>query len=329
MSLRLVTVTLVMCMALIHASAFMHLTNAGLGKADWPFTYGVIVVGKEGGAEAGSGQTAATAIAPAGMADRIHRLVANILQLLIAAVAFSAFRHRKKSSLRHPLFIPMIALALSLVLAFLGAWFGSPLRYPWIMIVNLTGGIALFALFWWLMLELRPEKPTPSKSAHRLWPWAVTGLVVAGVQVLLGAWTDAYYAAFACRGLPGCSGVDWTWMDLLRGLGLLGYLQVNAVGRVVIDPAVAAAIHMLHRLWGMVAFVFLGWLGWRALGVAGRVHLAGTVMLVTLLVQVGLGLAIVSLGMPLTFVVAHTVVAPLLVVSVLTLIHAATDGSGR
>ncbi|MDQ6958291.1 MAG: COX15/CtaA family protein, partial [Mariprofundaceae bacterium] len=154
MNPRLIVATLVMCMVLIHASSIMHLTNAGMGSPDWPDSYGLITGGATTGMEAGKTHTAVSAITPSATIDRVHRVVANILQLLIIAVVFSAFLKRKSSDLRQPLLVPILALVLSLFLAFLGAWYGSPLRYPWIMIINLTGGIALLSLFWWLTLDI-------------------------------------------------------------------------------------------------------------------------------------------------------------------------------
>jgi len=319
---RLILATLVMCMALIHASAIMHLSNAGMGSPDWPASYGLIA---EGGAtavmEAGKAHTAVFAMTPSATADRIHRAVANILQLLIIAVVFSAFLKRRNSTPRQSLLVPMLALILSLFLAFLGAWYGSPLRYPWIMLINLIGGIALLALFWWLALDIYAKPVTPLDSARRLRPWAVVALIIVTIQITMGAWTDAYYAALACTGLPGCPGVDWSGADLLRGFGLLGHLDVSASGKVMTDHAVAASIHMTHRIMALVTVLYLGWLAWRAIVVSGKLRLMGIVMLVVLVVQSGLGLAMIQFSMPMIFVVAHTVTAALLVLSILSLIH--------
>ncbi len=324
MSPRLVIATLVMCMALIHASAIMHLMNAGMGSPDWPASYGLIA---EGGAttgmEAGKAHTAVSAIAPSGVADRVHRAIANILQLLIIAVVFSVFLKRKHADRDHrpPMFIPMLALILSLFLAFLGAWYGSPLRYPWIIIINLTGGIALLALFWWLTLDIYASPAPVTEQVHRLRPWAVTGLMIVTVQISLGAWTDAYYAALACTGLPGCPGADWSMPDMLRGFGLLGHLDVDASGKVVTDHSVAASIHMAHRIMALVTTLYLAWLAWRAVISGGKPRLAAVVMIVVLAAQLGLGLAMVRFSMPVIFVVAHTVTAALLVLSILSLVH--------
>jgi len=322
MSLRLVIATLVMCMALIHASAIMHLTNAGMGSPGWPDSYGLIdASGLHADMEAGKARTAVAAIAPSGVADRIHRAVANILQLLIVAVVFTAYLKRKTIPSRRPLLVPALALILSLILAFLGAWYGSPLRYPWIMIVNLTGGIALLALFWWLTLDNYSKTEPLTGQMQRLRPWAVMGLLIVSIQIFLGAWTDAYYAALACTGFPGCDGVNWSGSDLLRGFGFLGSLDVGVSGRVVTDHAVAASIHMAHRAWAGVTLLYAGWLAWRALGMGGKFRLIGMMILAILAAQFSLGLAMVQFSMPIACVVAHTVAAALLALCILTLVY--------
>jgi len=319
---RLIVATLIMCMVLIHASAIMHLMNAGMGSPDWPASYGLITEeGATAGMEAGKAHTAVSAITPSATVDRIHRAVANILQLLIIAVVFSTFLKRKSSHQHRPLLIPMLALILSLLLAFLGAWYGSPLRYPWIMIINLTGGIALLALFWWLILDIYAKPGSLTDATRRLKPWAAGAVIIVTLQIIMGAWTDAYYAALACTGLPGCPGVNWSGADLLRGFGLVGSLDVDTSGKVVTDHAVAASIHMAHRVMALITALYVGWLAWRAIALGGKLRLTGMVMFVVLAAQLGLGLAMVQFSMPLIFVVAHTVTAALLVLAILSLIH--------
>jgi len=321
----LVVATLVMCMALIHASSIMHLSNAGMGSPDWPASYGLIAAGGTTGMEAvGKTRTAVSAIMPSATADRVHRAVANILQLLIIAVVFSAFLKRRNSRLHQPLLVPILTLVLSLLLAFLGAWYGSPLRYPWIMIINLTGGITLLALFWWLTLDIYAMPAPLPDAAHRLKPWIIAALLIVAIQIVLGAWTDAYYAALACTGLPGCAGVNWSGSALLRGFAFLGSLDVDASGRVITDHAIAASIHMTHRIMALVTALYIAWLAWQAILLGGKSRLTGMVMLVVLTAQLGLGMAMIQLSMPVIFVVAHTATAALLVLSILSMLHQQT-----
>jgi len=323
---RLIVATLLMCLALIYVSAIMHLSNVGMGSPDWPASYGIIA--ELGTGQAGQSHTAIAAITPTAMADRIHRAVANILELLIIAVVFVTFM-RRKSSARHPkppILIPILALILSLVLAFLGAWYGSPLRYPWIMIINLSGGIILLAMFWWLALDIYSKPSPPSDKSRRLRPWAIAGALLVLIQIFMGGWTDAYYAALVCHKLPGCAGVNWAIFDLLRGFGLLVNLDIDTAGKVITDQAVAAAIHMMHRLFALITFLYVGLLAWKAIVSDGALRPGGFIILFVLLTQMTLGLMMIQFSMPVVFVVAHTVTAALLLISTLTLVHKTGKG---
>jgi len=319
---RLIIAALLMCLALIHASAIMHLTNIGMGSPDWPASYGLIA---DAGKMAGTTHTAVAAITPTAMADRIHRAVANILELLIIAVVFLTFMQRKhaRRNQKPPVLIPLLALLLSLVLAFLGAWYGSPLSYPWIMIINLTGGIILLALFWWLALGIYAKPSPATDKAQRLQPWAMAGVILVLIQIISGAWTDAYYAALVCSGVPGCAGIDWSLSDLLRGFGLLGSLDIDAAGKVITDQAVAAAIHMTHRTIALMTLLFTGLLAWKAIAAGGVLRSTGYIILVVVTAQIALGQMMIHFSMSVIFVVAHTVTAALLLLSTLTLMHQA------
>jgi cytochrome c oxidase assembly protein subunit 15 len=315
MSARLIVVTLLMCVALIYASSFMHLTNTGIGSPD---SYGLIAASTD--MEAGKAMTARRAILPHGIADRIHRGIANGLQLLIITVVFIAvFKRRGGES--QPLLTPILALVFSLILAFLGAWYGSPLRYPWIMIINLTGGMALFALYWWLTLDIYAPPAGGGGKAGKIRNMAVVALLVLVVDVVLGAWTDAYYAAQACTTLPDCQGQWLPGLKLWDGLSMLGTLDVDVHGKVIIDQAVAADIHMAHRIGSLVAFVVIFRLAIRAWSVGSRFRPVGGVLLLLLLIQTVSGIATVIGGLSVTVVAGHNLLSALLIVNILTLIH--------
>ncbi|MDT8376513.1 MAG: COX15/CtaA family protein [Mariprofundaceae bacterium] len=315
MSSRLVVTTLVMCIALIFASSYMHLTNTGMGSPD---SYGRIAASS--GMQAGEASTAKHAILPHGIAERVHRGVANVLQILIIAVAFIAFRKRKEPG-SPSLFVPMAALALSLLLAFLGAWFGSPLRYPWIVMTNLVGGFTLLALFWWLTLDLYEASGGEQRRRGKIRPLAISALLVLIMVIVLGAWTDAYYAALACQTLPDCQGQWLPGLKLWEGLSMPGTLDVDAHGRVIIDQAVAADIHMAHRIGALAAFVVIFWLAIRSWNTGSVFRLPGGLLLLLLLIQTASGIAVVAAGLPVAVVVGHNLLSALLVINILTLIH--------
>jgi cytochrome c oxidase assembly protein subunit 15 len=302
-----VLLTLATCLALIIISSLMHIGNVGIGSADWPASYGLI----------GEQRAPSSAILPASFIDRAHRAVASFLQLLIIAVFVMALRQRRSSNLS--ISVPSLALGLSLFLAFLGVWFGSPLRYPAVVILNLTGGIGLLALYWWLTLDIYSVRKGEVRQATGIKSLAVAALLVLIAEILLGAWTDAYYAALACTTFPDCHGQWLPGLNLWAGLPMLGTLNVDAYGKVIIDQAVAADIHMAHRVGALVAFAVIFWLVVKAWVVGAR--FASICLLLLLLIQTALGIATVMGNFSIMVVVCHSVLSALLIVSTLTLIH--------
>jgi len=318
LSSKLILVTWLTTLALIVVSAYMHLTNVGIERSIGAVDYGVIV--DAGMPKAGKLDTAVTAITPSAFADRLHRGVANLLEVLIVAVLVMGWITRKNRQSGPSLTLPVLGLLVSLVLAFLGAWYGSPLRYPWIMILNLAGGYALFAIYWWLTMSLYSVADSTRAKSHSLRLWVNVALALVVLQILLGAWTDAYYAAFfSPRGLDWTAG--WSFSLLWQGVGLLGQLQVDGSGQVITDPNVAVSIRTSHLAVAIPVFIVAFWLTWQAWNVGERLQLPAMVLAIMLLAQLTVGLVMVWVGISLLLVVAHTILAALILLGLLTLLH--------
>ncbi|MDX8411562.1 MAG: COX15/CtaA family protein, partial [Mariprofundaceae bacterium] len=195
------------------------------------------------------------------------------------------------------------------------------------VILNLAGGIGLFALFWWLTLDIvAGPKWNMGRVGNNIRAWAIASLSVLIITIVLGAWTDAYYAALACTSFPDCHGQWWPGMKLAEGLALLGTLDVDVHGKVIIDGGVAAAIHMAHRLGALLAFVVIATLGIRAWGMGGRCRMAGAAVLLLLMIQVVLGVAAVIADLPMVVVASHSSLSAVMIISILTLAHRGWSG---
>jgi len=313
---KLIITTWLLSFALIVVSAYMHLSNVGIDDSGRP-GYGVIV---DAIPKAGELDTVVTAITPSAFTDRLHRGLANVLEVLIVAVVVVAWMTRKSSPSGPFLVLPVVGLLVSLVLAFLGAWYGSPLRYPWIMISNLVGGYVLFAIYWWLTMTLYPVVEPARVKQRNLRIWVNVALVLLVLQIILGAWIDAYYAAFAGQqGSAWNSG--WSLSSLWQGMELLGQLQVDGSGQVITEPNVAVSIRTTHLVMAVPVFVVAFWLAWRAWAAGGRLQLPAGLLIITLLAQLAVGLMMVWVGMSLSLVVLHTVLAVLVLLGLLTLLH--------
>jgi cytochrome c oxidase assembly protein subunit 15 len=159
-------------------------------------------------------------------------------------------------------------------------------------------------------------------------PWRVPLVLVALVvfqgllgmwtvlQIFLGGWTSANYAALACPDFPTCQTQWWPAVaDFEEGFVLWRGLGIDYEGGVLDHPALVA-VHFTHRLGAILATVLIALLGWRlAREVATRVD--GTAVLAALLAQLCLGVSIVWFGVPLAVAVLHNGVAALLLLTVI------------
>ncbi len=150
------------------------------------------------------------------------------------------------------------------------------------------------------------------------------GLGLVCVQILLGGWTSTHYAALACPDFPTCHGGEW-WpgADFAAGFSFLRPVGVDYEGGVLDGPA-RTAIHLMHRTGALIVLLYLGNLAFLVLSrarnlVHRRLALA---MIFALVLQVGLGIANIVEKLPLDLAVAHNGGAALLLLTVLTLVHA-------
>jgi heme a synthase len=135
-------------------------------------------------------------------------------------------------------------------------------------------------------------------------------LLLLGLQIALGGWTSANYAALTCGlDFPTCQGQWWPDTDFHEGFILWRGIGIDYEGG-VLDVAARNAIQLTHRIGALLVFCYLGWLSHRLArrGLRGPAIALG----LGLIVQVSLGIANVKLGLPLWSALAHVTVAVLL-----------------
>ena len=147
------------------------------------------------------------------------------------------------------------------------------------------------------------------------------GLVI---QIGLGVWTSAKYAALACPDLPTCQGQWWPdEIDFAEGFVMWQGPSVDYEGGILDAPS-RVAIHLTHRLGALVAFLLLAGIAlttWHSTSstVTRSASLAVTVLL---LLQISLGISAVWFGLPIVLAATHNAVAALLLLAVINLNHA-------
>jgi len=314
-----------LALVVVVLGAYVRLSDAGLGCPDWPGCYGQIAVPGELSAVERANLSFPERPLEAAKAwkEMIHRYFAGALGLLILALAATAWVRRREPL--QQIGLPVALVGLVIFQALLGMWTVTLLLKPVVVMAHLLGGLSTLGLLWWMSLRhsrlLQPVHASPA-VLQGLRPWALLGLVVLGVQIALGGWTSANYAALQCTDFPTCQGEWWPPMDFTEGFVLWRGLGVDYEGGVLHNEA-RVAIHVMHRIGALVTLIYLGWLGirvWRS-SVSARLRSVAAAMLGLLTLQVSLGIANILLFLPLPVAAAHNAGAALLLLSLITLNH--------
>ncbi len=273
--------------------AYVRLSDAGLGCPDWPFCYGKPVP-----AEITDRHALARAWKEMG-----HRYLAGTLGLLLIGLAIAAWWLRRSALLASAIVLVVI------VQATLGAWTVTMLLKPAIVAAHLIGGMATLSLLAWLALAQWPHAPAPEIRALRV--VAALALTAVAIQIVLGGWVSANYAALACPDLPRCPGP----MDYANAFHIVRELGQTAQGELLSLDALRA-IHWTHRLFANVALVAVLFAALRAWRVERRL---GLLVALLVLLQFALGVSNVAFGLPLPLGAAHNAGAALLLLSLVVL----------
>lgn len=315
---KLIFAAAVLTFIVVVVGAFVRLSDAGLGCPDWPLCYGKLtpIHAAEEIAKAESAQPGGPVSMAKAWKEMFHRYIAKLLGLLIIVIAALAWLKRRQLD-QSPWLATALFVAVCLQGAF-GAWTVTMMLMPLIVTGHLLGGMTVLSLLTWLSarqlnwpaIDVKTLPPLLTRAA----PIALALLVG---QIALGGWVSTNYAAMGCPDLPWCKGQIVPPMEFGHGFTLLRDLGKTADGEFLSLEALTA-IHWTHRLGALVLFVLLGWFGSKLLRQRALRSL-GIMLLALLCLQVGIGLAIVALQLPLYLAVAHNAGAALLLMSMVVI----------
>jgi cytochrome c oxidase assembly protein subunit 15 len=287
---RLALVCAGLMLATIVLSAFMRLSQSGLGCEGWPDCYAQAL---QAGRPDGGGHGVA-------LARLLHRIVASavlvLVMVLVAATLFTRPRLGREGSLS------LTLLLLALALAALGVVTrGATL--PAVVLGNLLGGFAMLALCGRLAAVAGGQADSPPVLAR----WARLGLLLLLGQAALGALIGAGQAALACGGWSEClaaaRSAGWDWRHLSPW-------QAPAPDAAAPGHPRGVWLQLLHRSWALVLLPVLALVALHARRHGQRTT---SLALITLLaLQLLLGGLLAPAGLPLVQVLLHNLAAALM-----------------
>ncbi|MCG8312910.1 MAG: COX15/CtaA family protein [Pseudomonadales bacterium] len=323
---RLAKIAVVLACCVVALGAYTRLKDAGLGCPDWPGCYGFLAVPKSESAisQANESFPHRPLEAEKAWAEMVHRYFASSLGFLIMVITFLSWKARKTNP-NTSIKLPLLLLGLVIFQGILGMWTVTLGLFPTVVMGHLMGGFSTLSLLFLLAL-IASGKVNPPKldRAHLLFGLTLGGIVILALQIALGGWTAANYAAAVCADLPICQ-QGWQehintkeafqfWGHEIHEQGLTDYEYAHHL-----SGSAKITIHVAHRIGAIITTLYLSLLlGWVLFSFkpAWVKQIAGTAA-TFLVLQVALGISNVIFGLPLAVAVAHNGVAALLMLSLI------------
>lgn len=320
---RLTVFAILLALCVVALGAYTRLKDAGLGCPDWPGCYGHLAVPRspEAVERANARFPERPLEAHKAWPEMIHRYFASTLGLVIIAILALSIRQRRQDPAT-PIKLPAFLFLLVVFQGLLGMWTVTLGLFPSVVMAHLLGGFTTLCLLFLLALRLQGS-PRPAHGATSpMLKWGIAGILVLLLQIALGGWTAANYAATICSELPICQDGWSQHLNLQDAFQFWGHGVDNYEFATHIGPDAKITIHVAHRIGAMVTTLYLSalfiWL-WLRKDVDATVKKVATLGMAILLLQVGLGVSNVIFNLPLLVAVAHNGVAALLMMSLIWL----------
>jgi cytochrome c oxidase assembly protein subunit 15 len=303
----------ILAFIVIILGAYTRLKDAGLGCPDWPLCYGHIVA-----------PLTAASFEKAWI-EMTHRYVAGALGLLIAFICYKGIRTPHFRGKLNKLCYLLGALVIGQ--AALGMWTVTLRLYPVVVMLHLLGGLTILSLLWLLYLKCRQYNLTYVKSVNSnlykqlgiLKLLAVVVLLLVILQITLGGWVSANYAALVCNDFPTCQGKLLPPLDFAHAFNVLRAGIFDSPGHTLENTA-RVTIQMSHRFVGLILVVATMLLSYKLIRSKEReLIIASVVLLALLALQVILGMSNIFLGLPVSVALMHNAVAALLLLTIITI----------
>ncbi|ESP91866.1 MULTISPECIES: COX15/CtaA family protein [Pseudoalteromonas] len=309
---RTITFACMLAICVVVLGAYTRLSNAGLGCPDWPGCYGFLTVPNEmHEITAAQLKYPSSTIEPRkAWIEMIHRYFAGCLALVVLLLFFVIVRSKQKHA---PKILAGALLMMIAIQALLGMWTVTMNLQPFVVMGHLLGGFTVLSLLTLLYLRWSPPLVEYEDHAALCFKAGIVCTCILVLQIALGGWLAANYAAPHCTGLPLCSNSElFSWQSLLR---LPEKSSTYEYG--VLPFETRLSIHLMHRIWASVTLLSIV-----AMAVLVHIKIAQPIIrkganqvLALVLLQVFIGGVIVYFKFPILLTLFHNFMAALLLLA--------------
>ena len=249
--------------------------------------------------------------------EMVHRYFAGALGLFILTIAIASFRQSRSTPMASvPVKLPIFLLALVILQAAFGMWTVTLKLWPKVVTAHLLGGFATLSFLWLLTQRLGGQRWSVSQRQYNglqtIKPLLIFSIIVVVVQIGLGGWVSANYAALACPDFPQCLGKWIPPMDVTTGFNVMQDIGPNYLGG-QLDNHARTAIHFFHRVGAVTVLLTLIAFSVALLRLrSAQIKQWVVLLLLVLALQIALGISNIIFALPLTVAVAHNAVGALL-----------------
>lgn len=315
---KLVLLSILLAIAVIVLGTYSRLTDAGLGCSDWPNCYGSISFSKqiENIEDLQQPFSERTFEQQQAWSKMIQRYCASALGLLILLIFINSLFSK---AFNKPVKLPLFLMLLVSVQVTLSMWALPPNSHAVVVIGDILGDFAVLSGLFLLYLRLNTYRiPGGDQRVRQFAKYAILGIFILTVQIALGGWTTANYAALACTELPICEG---TWYQRLDFRGAFSIPEIHNYPLVAHQYDARMTMHIMHRIGGLITFLYLCWLGIRLYAAASSnlIKKLSALMVLVLGAQIILGVSNVVFSLPIAVAVMHNIVAACLMLMLISI----------
>ena len=194
--------------------------------------------------------------------------------------------------------------------------------HPLAVMPHLLGGMTITSLLcidYVASLSTHPKAAIPKSTQRNL----LILLIALIMQVILGGWTSANYAALVCPDFPTCQGQWLTgFTNFIQGFSPpIGHHTYEGG---VLSGQARIAIHMAHRIGAGICSILILSLTWNIIKHRKSIPLSTLkqfqYLLTLFLFQITLGVLNILWQLPLTIALGHNIIALALIIQCSTII---------